>query len=1170
MENLLSSRPAHLILGVVVLLLAMVPAAQRLLPGEPLTPAGIESFCRRQVERCEAELKKRLDAADRRSEEVLGLYRRGSLRHEEMARREGLLVEQNGVVKEYYGEIYYYKIDDAPVTPRRLIRKNDDIFYLRRLAPHVYYVRHFLNLRANFLIRSLQSRFSYVEVQFQPTQSPADEQRFDTNGGRIFHFSRVLREADQQLRIQLSGTPELLSEYMRRRRLLLDGLALLAAALLGVLLLHRARSPLLKGLRVLLWVGVCADALALIGLLWSNDIYLPLGPLRLRSIGQVLAAALILTVLLLRLPRRLLVRRWFLPFFVVWSVVLTYFIDRLLKGADFPIEHFSPAPAYLALVLTLILLLSPALVAGRLLLSPADGRRRRIIVFLMIAVAAALTLSGVLPNPVWLLSALGLPPVFYFRRRMVLRALHVILIALTVTLLTLTYTAAERRTYIADNLKNLFSSQDHFAKLVAREIVYEINAREQSFHALFNLENADELQSIWQNTIAATENIASAICVFDKNGKLLQSYYYRMPPVPINKTDIFPFWHIEDVDAVMFGKNVRLAVATINVVHQGEYLGYLMVQVLNAPQLILTGPVQSSLFALDRKLRHMEPGYVTLGDQYQELENPANINLGDLSRLSRQQGGWFAFSYMGLTYNGYLFRSGERTVIIYYPQYTLFKIFSEFIKLLIFSMLAFSLLYLNRLPGLPWRQLFNTFSLKVFSILIFISILTTVSFTILTLRFNYITQERQFQQSVFEKGRAAQNIINNLIAETGEISQNHLFLVARILNQDIHVYENGVLQFTSDHRQLMRAEIPIYLNSGVRAALDAENRQFELRPQDERQLLYFRIAPAYIFAMEFTHPARAIVPGKEYFTDFIVTMGFFLVAAGLFSALFFKNKILAPIHRLNQGMSAVERGELVPFYDIPSEIELESLFTGFNSMIHGISEQQKSVSEIARMKTLVQLGRRVAHEVKNPLTPIKLSAEQILKSNREGNPRKDQIIEQGVRFIIEETDHLKKVAYGFLDLSRLDELQAETFDYPTLLREEIDSLQSLYETISFRLECAELALALTADRMKIKQVLKNLLNNAVESFAGRSGTITVSVVVEEGWVYTEIRDTGPGIRPEELQKLLDEPYSSKEMGSGLGLFIVKRIVELHKGSLQLDSAENRGTTARFSLPRHGA
>jgi len=441
-------------------------------------------------------------------------------------------------------------------------------------------------------------------------------------------------------------------------------------------------------------------------------------------------------------------------------------------------------------------------------------------------------------------------------------------------------------------------------------------------------------------------------------------------------------------------------------------------------------------------------------------------------------------------------------------------------------------------------------------------------FSLFSLNFNASTQETRRSQAAYRRGRSAASIINNLLADGGEMTQSHIFLLEKILENNISVYENGTLLFTSDNRKIIRSQLPLYLPSAIRDQLRQNNQQFELQKNENSLDLFFTTAGNYVFDVEFPFDSADQLRARQYYVDFMVTLFFVLIVIGLAAAIFFRDKILAPIHRLNRGMAEVQQGNLRPLSGIPPESELRELYQGFNSMLEGIQQQKNNVSEISRMKTLVQLGRRVAHEVKNPLTPIRLSAEQILRSlqDRDGGDR--EMIANAVRYIIEESEHLRRVAFGFLSLSKLDELKVEPFKLNDLVAEAISHLRAIYPQVRFSVAASGAPLDIVADRLKIKQAIDNVLTNALEAVAGREGAIEVALARSGGMAEIRIRDNGEGISAEELERIASEEFSSKDLGTGLGLVIARRFLELHQGGLEIQSLPGTGTTVIMRFAEH--
>lgn len=1163
METVLSARLKNVVCAVLAVLFALGAFASRVLLPRAWPAAKIEALLARNSAGIEALVRGEIKENLQRSQRLFERFKAGRLNAAMLEKKEALISAGNGVIDSYQGEIYFFKALSLAPGEWRLIKKNHEIYFLRLMDERVHYLCFFMDMRSDPIRRAWKYPYALFDLKYSPrplTESPGglayDQAR------KSFHYSHVLKAGQSQLIVNLIFSEADFSRHFKKRHSLLFYAAVFLFFL--VLLVPLSGRPWLRAASL---AAMALSAWFLIAWLGKHDIHFQRPLPALQSVWQLTTALLFFVLAWMGFGRRR--RNNFLAFalFNLLAGIVLYAIPLILRSVDFPFDHFFLNPDYLGLLLLLIGLHAlPLMVAVPYLRSVSWQRNRP----LLLAQAALLLINALgLKYAVFSFTLLGLLFIVFLvcRRRFWPRALLAALLTISIGQWLVHSSQLEKQEFIRSNLVNIFSGQNQYAKLVAREIVYEINSRQAQLFSLFREDSRDELARIWQNTLAARESIASGLYVVSRDQSLIHSFSFGIPRIDISKKDIFPFWHVETVDADLFGKKVNLALATINVFEKERYLGYIMVQVLNAAELILHSQGQRSVFDLDRKITAAGMGYLKLDATGGVLENPDNINVENLAALAGTSG-WHDFRNMGIVYRGYVFRSSDETVIIFYPRNTVFKTFSELIKILCVLLLAMAVFFGGTLRKMRGRFLFRSFSLKVFAILVLLSMLTAAVFSMFSLNFNFLSQETQLQRAVYARGRSALNIVNNLLAEGGEITQTHLFLLEKILENDISVYENGVLLYTSNHGKIIRSQLPIYLDSGIRQTLNRSNQQFYLQKKEDFLALNFRASGDYIFVIEFSYDSADLLRSRQYYLDFLVSIFFILIVIGVAAAFFFRNKIVAPIHRLNRGMAEVRQGRLQPLQDMPAETELRELVLGFNAMLEGIKEQKKNISEIARMKTLVELGRRVAHEVKNPLTPIKLSAEQILRSLQDPGREARPLITNAVRYIIEETEHLRRVAYGFLNLSKLDELKPAPFQLNGLVAEAVGQLRSIYPQVCFRVEENAPSIDVVADRQKIKQVLDNVLTNALEAVAGRDGRIEVALARRESDVEVRIRDNGPGISGEELQRIASAEFSSKDLGTGLGLVIARRFLELHHGGLDISSVPGQGTLVIVRFASH--
>jgi two-component system nitrogen regulation sensor histidine kinase NtrY len=207
-----------------------------------------------------------------------------------------------------------------------------------------------------------------------------------------------------------------------------------------------------------------------------------------------------------------------------------------------------------------------------------------------------------------------------------------------------------------------------------------------------------------------------------------------------------------------------------------------------------------------------------------------------------------------------------------------------------------------------------------------------------------------------------------------------------------------------------------------------------------------------------------------------------------------------------------------------------------------------------------EVARRMAHEVKNPLTPIKLTTQRLLRRSREG--RLDpQVVAEGAATILAEVASLTRLVDSFSQFAKLPAPQPGRLDAAELVRQTLALYVPTHASIHWNLELPPEPLEVEWDRDMVKRALINLVDNAISAL-GAKGTIRVGLHLDGGYARLEVEDDGPGV-PEASRSHLFEPYfSTKRQGTGLGLAIVRRIAQDHHGEVHY---EPRAPGSRFSL-----
>jgi two-component system nitrogen regulation sensor histidine kinase NtrY len=214
-----------------------------------------------------------------------------------------------------------------------------------------------------------------------------------------------------------------------------------------------------------------------------------------------------------------------------------------------------------------------------------------------------------------------------------------------------------------------------------------------------------------------------------------------------------------------------------------------------------------------------------------------------------------------------------------------------------------------------------------------------------------------------------------------------------------------------------------------------------------------------------------------------------------------------------------------------------------------------------------EVARRLAHEIKNPLTPIQLSAQRIKKHFRERSADLPRVVEEGTETIIEEVDSLKSLVDEFSQFARMPTVSPERQALAPLVLGAVELYEGLFDGLTIEKRFAKDIPRVLVDPELIRRVFINIIDNAIEANDGK-GEIVIETGYDaaSGMAHVTVADDGPGVAPAEQDKLFMPYYSTKRRGSGLGLSIVKRIVAEHRGRVRVENNQPRGARFVIELP----
>lgn len=301
--------------------------------------------------------------------------------------------------------------------------------------------------------------------------------------------------------------------------------------------------------------------------------------------------------------------------------------------------------------------------------------------------------------------------------------------------------------------------------------------------------------------------------------------------------------------------------------------------------------------------------------------------------------------------------------------------------------------------------------------------------------------------------------------------------------------------------------------------------------------------------------------------------------AAIYGAIFFAQRMVRPVQDLIAGTRAVGKGDFDTRLPLPSRDEMGFLVHSFNDMTKRLrrahdeaTRSHEALLSAQRDAAWGEVARRLAHEIKNPLTPIQLSAERLRKRFLSTlSPQDAEVMERATRTIIQQVETMKQMVNAFSEYARAPEMQIAPFSLNALIAEVADLYRASERHTDIHLQLDQRIGSIEADRGRVRQLLNNLVTNSLQALEGVPGPrLDIETRLEqsgaEAQVVIVVGDNGPGFQRELLARVFDPYVTSKAKGTGLGLAIVKKIVEEHGGRIEADNRPEGGARVQVVLP----
>ncbi|MCF6268254.1 MAG: ATP-binding protein [Melioribacteraceae bacterium] len=489
--------------------------------------------------------------------------------------------------------------------------------------------------------------------------------------------------------------------------------------------------------------------------------------------------------------------------------------------------------------------------------------------------------------------------------------------------------------------------------------------------------------------------------------------------------------------------------------------------------------------------------------------------------------------------------------------YDFFKVF--FIHSIMILIFILFLVFIN---FKKWKDIRISFKTKILFSLLIVSIIPII---LLAVYFKGISDEKNSDAVNYKLGKRADSVeeyINNYV-NASTLTEKMIFEKAvRDLGIRFSLFEGEELLFSSEGNYYLAGILPkiisplAYLSlnkDGVREVIIKEN--FE---NISFNSLYHR---AFIAGKEYTIKISDVfnkfqlpLTGIELNVFLFGTYSLAIILIIILST-FLANQISAPIEKLTKATRSVSHGDMdIQIKNIESG-EIKELIEGFNLMVRELKKNQVELAEVERESAWREMAKQVAHEIKNPLTPMKLAVQHLVIAHKDKSEKFDSIFDKVTKTIITQIDTLKNIASEFSSFAKMPSIKLEEVDLVKIANETIDLF--IEEKCGIKVDASERSIILMSDKEQTQRMFVNLIRNAIQANAKE---INILISLSKEIIGIEINDNGDGIDKEIKLKIFDENFTTKESGMGLGLTLTKRFLNMIGGKISVRETSSNGTT----------
>ncbi len=405
-----------------------------------------------------------------------------------------------------------------------------------------------------------------------------------------------------------------------------------------------------------------------------------------------------------------------------------------------------------------------------------------------------------------------------------------------------------------------------------------------------------------------------------------------------------------------------------------------------------------------------------------------------------------------------------------------------------------------------------------------------------------------------------------------EVLKNKILEIADVTKHEILIYdlEGNFLVSSKEISQVKMKKIPQDILKKVLAKdTRVDFQEYDTQMQANKTSSYSilknnNLDPIGIVYLPYYHNDSAYLSVLNKYLKYMVLVNILILIFSIWLSWIISNNLTKALSRFSDMISRVTLfdKDLRPIKYYHND-ELSALVKSYNKMILQIQEQKERISFIEKERAWREMAKQVAHEVKNPLTPMKLTIQNFDRKFDPEDPDIKEKVKKMSESMVSQIDLISKVATAFSQFAQLPEKNDEEFD----LKIELDNILRIFNDDKIFVHANKDKIMIKMDKVYLNRIITNLVKNALQATEDESkALINVDVEQVNKRINIHVEDNGNGI-PMEMQSRIFEPnFTSKNTGMGLGLTMVRKMIEEYQGTITFKSEEGKGTTFYISLP----